>query len=118
MTNDLNNNDLEKPPELMLEFKIKKDGPYEFALDVIDNKLFVIDILPGGIIHRHGGLLIDDELVELNGAKFDAENFYECIHMLETALEDKTSVSYFSLFFKIFYFRLTVIFIFFELRSI
>jgi hypothetical protein len=77
---------------LIYKFRIKKDGPYEFALDVIDNQLIIVEILPGGIIDRHGGLLIYDELKELNGVKFDPYNFYECIHLLESALDDATTV--------------------------
>ena len=63
--NDLNNNQNESNEtnlnsdrkcntESILKYKIKKDGPYEFVLDVVDGKLLIVDIFPGGIIERHG----------------------------------------------------------------
>jgi hypothetical protein len=86
------NNNFRQRSESIYKFKIKKDGPYEFALDVVDNQLIIVEILPDGIIHKHGGLLVNDELKELNGVKFDPANFYECIHLLESALDDNKSV--------------------------
>lgn len=87
-----------------------KDGPYEFALDVVDNRLIVIDIFPGGIIHRHGGVLVDDELLELDGVKLNPDDFYDCVHKLEIVLEDKTHVTiYQSIFFLLFYILLILV---------
>lgn len=31
-----------------------KEGPYEFMLDVIENKIIITGILEGGIIYKHG----------------------------------------------------------------
>jgi hypothetical protein len=41
----------------LFTFRIKKDGPFEFALDLVNSKTTVIDILDGGIIFKHGKLI-------------------------------------------------------------
>ena len=40
-----------------------------------------------------GGIKPGDELLEVNGNKLNAQEFTKCIYLLESVIEDDTSVS-------------------------
>jgi hypothetical protein len=73
-------------------YLIRKDGPYEFLLDIVDNSIRVLEIFQGGIIWKHGGLRQGDNLLAVNDMSLEPEHFREAIDKLEYAMEDKSSV--------------------------
>lgn len=76
----------------MITFKLVKDGPFEFALDEQSNKIIIIDILDGGIISKHGGFKIGDQLRLVNGEELNGKQLEDVVDLLEKLMEDQTSV--------------------------
>ena len=76
----------------LIGFKVVKDGPYEFVLDVVDDEIVIIGILDGGIIDKHGGFKIGDQLVSVNGTYLNGLQFLNSINRLEELMEDDVSV--------------------------
>ncbi len=61
-SNDLNNNlsyeNKDKTnEETELKIVLNKNGPFEFVLDIVNNKLLIVDIFDGGIIANHGKII-------------------------------------------------------------
>lgn len=72
----------------LLKFKIKKDGPYEFVLEDIEDKIIITGIFEGGIIYKHGGPKIGDELLDVNGVMLKGKTLSECVDILEEEIQD------------------------------
>ncbi|RNA00756.1 hypothetical protein BpHYR1_024812 [Brachionus plicatilis] len=72
-----------------LKFKIKKDGPYEFVLEEIGDKILITAILEGGIIFKHGGLKVGDELFDINGIRLKGCSILNCVDILEMEISNK-----------------------------
>lgn len=96
----------------MITFKLVKDGPFEFALDEQSNKIIIIDILDGGIISKHGGFKIGDQLRLVNGEELNGKQLEDVVDLLEKLMEDKLTVinkciyeKYLKLYFKKYYFK-------------
>lgn len=87
----------------LIGFKVVKDGPYEFVLDVVDDEIVIIGILDGGIIDKHGGFKIGDQLVSVNGTYLNGLQFLNAINRLEELMEDDDIVifSFFSIMYSI-----------------
>lgn len=43
---------------MRLNFRLIKDGPYEFVLDLINEKFIVIAVIEGGILHKNGTYML------------------------------------------------------------
>lgn len=82
------NNKNNSENRIIKRFKILKDGPFEFVLDIVDGNLVVMEIFDGGIIQRHGGVKVGDYLMAANGLKLSGKTFDEAQLRLEKAMED------------------------------
>lgn len=80
-------------------YRIKKEGPFEFALDLVDldKKIVITNIFEGGVISKHGGVRQGDQLVAVNGQPLDGNSFPEAIMLLEQTMEEKVSSDHFEL---------------------
>ncbi|CAF0980634.1 unnamed protein product [Brachionus calyciflorus] len=80
------------PIPTLLKFKIKKDGPYEFVLEEFEDKIIITGIFEGGIIYKHGGPKVGDELLDVNNIKIKGKSLAKSVEILEHEISDSNRV--------------------------
>jgi len=81
-----------KPNEIIKRYKLIKDGPFEFIIDIIDGDLVVTEIFEGGIVHRHGGIKVGDKLLATNGESLVGMDLDEIQIIFERAMKHQSDV--------------------------
>lgn len=81
-----------------LIFYRKKDGPYEFVLEELEEKIIITAILEDGIIFKHGGIKVGDELIDINGLKLKGCSILNCVDILEMEISNKNKVNHYFIF--------------------
>lgn len=70
-------------------FTIKKSGPFEIVLDSIEGSVYVIAVVEGGIVHKHGGIRAGDKIVSLNQYQFTGLPLEHVVLTMEKLMDDE-----------------------------
>lgn len=71
-------------------FTIKKSGPYEIVLDSIEGSVYVIAVVEGGIVHKHGGIRAGDKIVSLNQYQLTGLPLEHVVLTMEKLMDDES----------------------------
>lgn len=71
-------------------FTIRKTGPYEIVLDSIEDSVYVIAVVEGGIVHKHGGIKAGDKIVSLNQHQLTGLSMEHVVETMEKLMDDES----------------------------